>query len=122
MLNVIDNTFTKIWQKLLLKVAQATISWNQTGFLPGELIHHSMMLCNEVVNHILRENIATILLQIDFRKAYDTIRCDFLVGILKAMGFPQEFLNVVEAITRGASSQVLINGTRGEAFSICRSV
>lgn len=45
--------FTKLWPNRLTKVTQATISWNHTTFLPCRLIHHSMMLCDEVINHIL---------------------------------------------------------------------
>lgn len=80
-------------------------------------------MCNEVIHDILKNNLVVVSLKIDFRKAYDIVCWDFLKEILKAMGFPATFLKVIhQAITMGATSQMLINGTRGKPFPITRSI
>lgn len=64
----------KIFTKLFIKIAQVVISWNQIALMSGRLIHHSVILCNEVPDFIKFADILAVLIQIDFTKAFDTIR------------------------------------------------
>lgn len=84
--------------------------------MKGRSIHHTVLLCNEVL-HFARSNcIPTVFLKIDFRKAFDSLRWDFIGEIFSTLGFPANFQRVLQAITEGSSSQMLVNGQRGYTF------
>ncbi|KAM0838878.1 hypothetical protein ACQ4PT_060692 [Festuca glaucescens] len=69
------------------------------------------------------ENLATrlhkrktpaLLFKLDIRKAFDSIRWDYIVNLLQRRGFPSRFRNWIVALLVTASSRVLLNGVAGD--------
>jgi hypothetical protein len=52
LLNSKYKIFAKVWQLRLTLVAQVIIEWNQSAFLPSPSIHHSVLLCAEVLDYV----------------------------------------------------------------------
>jgi hypothetical protein len=61
-------------------------------------------------------------LQIDFRKAYDKVLWGFLRDLFAALQFGPRFQLMLQAITYGTQSKLLINGSRGAPFNLNQSV
>lgn len=84
---VLSNFFFKIISKILATRLSTEVSYlvtqNQFGFINGRSIHHCIMLGSEGINCLNRScsgnNIAC---KIDNRKAFDTVRWDFLFYFL----------------------------------------
>ena len=65
---------------------------------------------------LLREK--TKILNLDFRKAYDSVAHKALIEILKHLGFPTKFVNLIETIIVGSTAKILVNGELTEEVQI----
>ncbi|KAL3675310.1 hypothetical protein R1sor_025258 [Riccia sorocarpa] len=120
------NSVYKIWAKALQlrlsPILQRLITWEQNSFLPGRLLHSTVLLCNEAVHQAKHNGQPSVLLKLDFRKAFDMLNWEFLYKSMKQMDFGEEFIRMVTALNTNASSSVRINNTRSKTFKISRSV
>jgi hypothetical protein len=55
-----------------------------------------------------------LLLKLDIRKAFDSIRWEYIVDLLHKRGFPSTFRNWVVALLTTSTSRVLLNGVAGD--------
>ena len=62
------------------------------------------------------------MINIDLKKAFDSVDHDFLFKIMKKMGFSQLFINWIKILYNGIEITVLINGHLGNYFNINRGV
>ncbi|KAL3682578.1 hypothetical protein R1sor_000600 [Riccia sorocarpa] len=114
--------FNKAIQLRLAPVLQRLISWEQNAFVPGRMIHSTVLLCNEAIFEAKQTRQDAVLLKIDFKKAFDTLRWDFLYTAMRQMQFGEIFISLVKTLNNNASSCVRINGNTSKAFQISRSV
>lgn len=91
LLNSYYKIFTKLWQLRLAKAIESLITWNQTTFLQGHSIHHTILLCNEVLHHACTNDLSTVFLKLNFKKAFDSLQWDFLQSLFRSMGFGDMF-------------------------------
>ena len=74
LLNVDYKIVSKVITKRLEKVLTLLINPDQTGFIKGRYIGPIIRLINDILKQTKLCNIPGILLQLDFRKALDTIK------------------------------------------------
>ncbi|CAM6129180.1 unnamed protein product [Calypogeia fissa] len=91
-------------------MAQDYVSMEQSAFLPGRQIHHSILLTNELPHRAKLSGQDYIFLKLDVFKAFDRVEWDFLFAYLHKAGFGLRFINFIQAIYQNATSQVIING------------
>jgi hypothetical protein len=89
LLNVDYKIFTKVLTNRLVPVAKKIIRKNQTGFIHGRNILEGMVVLHEVLHELHRTKARGLILKIDFEKAYDRVRWDFLEKVMYGKGFPQ---------------------------------
>ncbi|KAL3685602.1 hypothetical protein R1sor_003624 [Riccia sorocarpa] len=120
------NAIYKIWAKglqlRLSPVLQRLITWEQNAFIPGRQLHSTVMLCNEAIFEAKSKKVDIVLLSIDFRKAFDTLRWSFLYAALEKMQFGEAFIGMIKALNDSAESSVRINTSCSKRFLISRSV
>ncbi|KAL3691433.1 hypothetical protein R1sor_005084 [Riccia sorocarpa] len=63
-----------------------------------------------------------ILLQLDFRKAFDSVNWRFLQESLRVFNFGPNFQRFIKAILDNAASTILVNGRRSRPVKVMRSV
>ncbi|KAK6151806.1 hypothetical protein DH2020_014441 [Rehmannia glutinosa] len=63
-----------------------------------------------------------MILKIDIRKAFDTLRWDFLLYVLRRFGFSETFVRWVEVVLRSSRISVLLNGMPVGYFACSRGV
>lgn len=73
LLNKTYQILTKIFQLCLVLVLQDFISTQQTAFLLGRSLHHSMLLTSEVVHEIMKGITPYILAKLNIMKAFDLL-------------------------------------------------
>lgn len=121
------NTLYKVISKLLanrLKILLPdVISHSQSAFIPGRLLSENVLLATEIVHSYNRKNIDPRgMLKVDLRKAFDSIRWDFIISALKGINVPEQFLNwIVECISTPSFS-VSVNGVSGGYFQSKRGL
>ncbi|XP_057771115.1 uncharacterized protein LOC130990904 [Salvia miltiorrhiza] len=124
---VLSNFFYKIIPKILatrLSVVSARyVTANQFGFISGRSIHDCIMLGSEGMNCMRRTgggiNMAC---KIDITKAFDTLRWDFLLKVLRVGGYDSKFVRWIEIILRSARLSILYNSSSHGYFACSRGV
>ncbi|XP_057786555.1 uncharacterized protein LOC131004001 [Salvia miltiorrhiza] len=124
---VLSNFFFKIISKILAsrlsRIASTHISNNQFGFISGRNIHDCIMLSSEGCNSMQRTNRGSnMACKIDINKAFDTIRWEFIMQVLRANGYHEKFVNWIWIIFSSARVSILYNGQLSGYFSCSRGV
>ncbi|KAL3675948.1 hypothetical protein R1sor_025896 [Riccia sorocarpa] len=116
----------KINSKLLANklnvVLEHLVGNQQKGFVKGRSI------IDNILNYQLGQDWAfhskqpALFIKLDFQKAFDRISHVYLISLLHAMNFHQDFINLVEGLIKGASSLIHTSGRFSEDFQIGRGV
>jgi hypothetical protein len=72
-LNTSYKICAKAYQGWLTSISQRLISAHQSEFLPGRLLHRTLMMTNEMVYHAQMKEIQYVLMKADVIKAYDLV-------------------------------------------------
>jgi len=114
---------TKIIADRLGSIAAKIISSNQKGFIPGRHIHDCIMTASEAVNLLHKKTYGgNIAMEIDIRKAFDTVNWQFLLHVLHCFGFNKLFCEWIDNILHSAKLSININGKLIGFFSCTRGV
>ncbi|KAG7529879.1 Reverse transcriptase domain [Arabidopsis suecica] len=121
------NTVYKVISKLLAGRLQSllpsVISNAQSAFLPGRLLAENVLLATELVNGYSRKNIGPRgMLKVDLRKAFDSVKWEFITAILKAMHFPDRFINWISQCISTPQFSVSVNGVTSGYFQSSRGL
>ena len=116
LLNVDYKGITKTLSNRFSPVASKVIGDNQTGFFKGRNILEGVVILHEVVHELKKTKKRGLILKIDFEKAYDKVRWDFLEQVMRGEGFPEEWITWVMQTVRGGRVCVNVNGQRGPYF------
>ena len=79
-------------------------------------------MANEVVWWLKKKKTKSVLLKLDFHKAYDTVRWDFLDKVLEMMGFGEKWRRWIGVCVSTASMSILINGSPSLPFKLKRGL
>ncbi|WVZ92388.1 hypothetical protein U9M48_038459 [Paspalum notatum var. saurae] len=116
----LQNCSVKIASKILTTRLQVVISklidLDQTGFLKGRSISENFVYATELVQHCHKSKAPTLVLKLDFAKAFDTVQWGSLQEILRARGFSSKWLTWTQDLLSSSLTAVLVNGTPGPWF------
>lgn len=93
--------FTKALTNRLVPIAQKCIGKNQTGFVKGRNILDGVVVLHEVLHEMKKSKRKGLIMKIDFEKAYDRVRWDFLEKSMTGRGFPPQWTKWVMDTIRG---------------------
>ncbi|XP_028193184.1 uncharacterized protein LOC114378756 [Glycine soja] len=105
----------KIVAKLLAKrlkvVMPFIINETQYAFIEGRHLLHSALIANEVIDEAKRSNKSCLIFKVDYEKAYDSVSWNFLMYMMRRMGFSPKWIKWIEGCVKSASISVLVNGS-----------
>ena len=90
----IQSILSKVFESALLKQIQAFVDktnpfQHQFGFRPGFSTVSLLRQTNNIINNNLKKGLLTILISLDFSKAFDTIAHHILLTKISSLGFSQ---------------------------------
>jgi hypothetical protein len=113
----LQNCCVKILAKILTTKLQAEmiamIDIDQTGFLKGRSISENFVYATELVQVCYKRKVPTIVLKLDFAKAFDTVNWAGRLQIMLARGFSERWCAWVQQILSTSLTAVLVNGCPG---------
>ena len=63
-------------------------------------------------------NLDSFMLKIDFQKAYDSVNMGYLYKVMRKMGLPSKFIEMVKAIDSNLTAKIVINGATSRKIKI----
>ncbi|GKB87372.1 RNA-directed DNA polymerase, eukaryota, partial [Tanacetum coccineum] len=107
---------TKILVIRLSSVLNNLISEVQSAFLPNRQILDGPFIINELLSWCKLKKKQAMLFKVDFAKAYDSIRWDFLDDILCSFGFGSKWRSWISGSLASGKASVLVNGSPTSEF------
>jgi mannosylglycoprotein endo-beta-mannosidase len=84
---VSSKIFTKVGTNRITGIAHKVIKTTQTSFMPGRHILEAVVVLHETIHELHRKKMDGVLFKIDFEKAYDKVKWEFLQQTLRMKGF-----------------------------------
>jgi hypothetical protein len=104
---------SKVLTSRLQKEIPRLIDINQTGFIKGKSISDTFIYALELVQVCHKRRKPTIVLKLDFAKAFDTVNWDGLFRVLRSRGFSDRWVSWMSSLLQSSMSAVLVNGCPG---------
>ncbi|XP_041995763.1 uncharacterized protein LOC121745889 [Salvia splendens] len=121
--NVLNKVITKVLTASLAPFLPQVISPNQSGFMNGRLLHDNVLLAQEMFHELARRSPApNVAIKIDMAKAYDRVQWSFLIKVLRRMGFPAAWVDLIERCIGFCWFSILINGAPAGFFKSTRGL
>ena len=112
----------KVLANRLRRVLDKVISPSQNAFVEGRQILDTALIANEAVDSMLRRNDGGVVYKLDFEKAYDHVNREYVLEVMRRMGFGQRWLSWISWCMSTASFSILINGVSAGFFRSTRGL
>ena len=122
LLNVDTKILSKALAAKLKPVLPSIISSNQTAYVEKRCISKSGRLISDIIEICEKENIPAYLVTMDLEKAFDSLDHDFLICVLKKIGFGDNFITWIKILLNDQQSCVLNGGLTTQYFKLERGV
>ncbi|GJS00950.1 RNA-directed DNA polymerase, eukaryota, reverse transcriptase zinc-binding domain protein [Tanacetum coccineum] len=123
MTSISNNKYiAKILANRLVTVLGDIVSDVQSTFVKDRQILDGPFILNELLQWCKSKKIHSFLLKIDFEKAYDFVRWDYLDDALKNFGFGEKWCGWIQECLRSSWGSVLVNGSPTEEFRFSRGL
>nr|GEU46331.1 putative RNA-directed DNA polymerase, eukaryota, reverse transcriptase zinc-binding domain protein [Tanacetum cinerariifolium] len=98
-----------------------------SGFRPISLIGDRQILdgpfiINEILDWCKRKCKKAMFFKVDFAKAYDSVRWDYLLDVLTAFGFSSKWCQWIQGTLCFAKASILVNGSPTNEFQFHRGL
>lgn len=118
--NSIYKIFSKVLAVRLQKVLPLIISPQQNGFVASRKILDSILTIHENIHSLIVNKRASFILKLDLLKAYDRVDWGFLSKILKAFGFGEKIMVLINQLISTLRFFVLVNVSPSPLFDCSR--
>ena len=122
LLNVDYKIIEKVLANRMRNAMQEIIHTDQKGFLPGRRISCNIRKILDLIFHAEQEKLDAFILSLDYKKCFDMISFDAIIGSLDFFEFPDFIKKWTRILYTGYEVKVQNNGKFSEAISIERSV
>jgi mannosylglycoprotein endo-beta-mannosidase len=112
LIHAIAKIIAKMLALRLAPFMDELISNAQSAFIKKRSIHDNLYVKN-LATRFNKAKIPALLFKLDIRKAFDSVRWEYILELLHRRGFPSRFRNWVAALFSSATSLVLLNGIAG---------
>jgi len=113
---------SKVLSNKIKKVLPLVIDECQSAFLKDRGMLDSVLMANEIVEDIIRNKKRGLCVKVDFEKAYDSVRWEFLFDMLQRLGFHHKWIVWIRGCLESASVLVLVNGSPTKEFKPTRGL
>jgi len=104
---------SKVLTNCLQPLIPSLVSDDQTGFVLGRSIADNFVYAADLLSCCYRRSAPTIVLKLDFHKAFDFVNWDSLEKILLHRGFSETWCSWVQDLLATGKSSILLNGVPG---------
>ena len=119
LLNCIYKIVSKSINNRLKKIADTVMSWAQKGFTQSRYIQEVIINVVHNISHCNSTNTPAFVLALDQRKAFDSVRHDFMNKVYKFIGISENFSKLLNLVTTGRNASIIMdNNTLTRTFNL----
>jgi len=107
---------SKILAKRLQKILHKVIDIKHSTFVENRGLLDSVVVANEVVDEVKRKKENCIIVKVNFEKAYDSVKWDFLFYMMEKLGFCSKWIKWIRGCLQSSTISVLVNDSPTEEF------
>ncbi|GJY05193.1 RNA-directed DNA polymerase, eukaryota, reverse transcriptase zinc-binding domain protein [Tanacetum coccineum] len=112
----------KILANRLVMVLGDLVSDTQYAFVKDRQILDGPFILNELVQWCKKKRKQSMIFKVDFEKAYDSVRWDFIDTILKKFRFGDKWCNWIGSCLQSSRGSVLVNGSPTSEFQFFKGL
>nr|GEX99873.1 RNA-directed DNA polymerase, eukaryota [Tanacetum cinerariifolium] len=112
----------KILTNRLINILGDIVSKVQSAFVAGRQILDGPFILNEVLHWCSKKKHKSLIFKVDFEKAYDSVRWDFLDDVLKKFGFGNKWCNWIQCCLKFSRGSILVNGSPTDEFQFYKGL
>nr|GEW74629.1 RNA-directed DNA polymerase, eukaryota [Tanacetum cinerariifolium] len=112
----------KILANKLSSAIPDLISDVQSAFISNRQILDGPFILNELLSWCKYKKLKAMVFKVDFKKAFDSIRWDYLDDFLKSFGFRDKWRGWISDCLKSAKGSVLVNGIPTPEFQFHRGL
>ncbi|GJS57893.1 RNA-directed DNA polymerase, eukaryota [Tanacetum coccineum] len=113
---------TKILANRLCNVLPCLISEVQSAFVSNRNILDGPFILDELLQWCKHKRKRAMIFKVDFEKAFDSVKWDYLIDTLRAFGFGQKWFSWINGCFETATGSVLVNGSPTSEFQFHRGL
>ena len=91
----------------------ALVSHAQSAFIKKRSIHDNFMYVRNFARRLHKCKTPALLFKLDIKKAFDSVKWEYILDLLQRKGLPDKFRDWVAALLSSSSSRFLLNGIPG---------
>ena len=95
---------------------------SQFAFIKDRGLTDSVLLENEVIEDLRRKGKSGLCLKVDFEKAYDSVRWEYMYDMLGRMGFHNTWIKWIRGCTKSTTVSILVNKSLTGEFRLTRGL
>ncbi|GJR80368.1 RNA-directed DNA polymerase, eukaryota [Tanacetum coccineum] len=112
----------KLLANRLVTVVGDLVNEVQYAFIANRQILDGPFILNEVINWCKARKKQSMIFKVDFEKAYDSVRWDFLDDILQNFGFGSRWRNWIQSYLKSSRGSILVNGSPTSEFQFYKGL
>ena len=113
---------TKIYAKRLSLILPSILTESQAAYVPGRDISFNNRIIKSAQKFINTHQKDYCVVSLDARKAFDSVSHSYLVKVMNAYQFPEEFVKVFKTLYADNTAVVQVNGHLTSPFQLERGV
>nr|GEY74181.1 RNA-directed DNA polymerase, eukaryota, reverse transcriptase zinc-binding domain protein [Tanacetum cinerariifolium] len=106
----------KILANRLVTVLGDIVNEVQSAFIVDRQILDGSFILNELVQWCKSKKKQSVIFKVDFEKAYDSVRWDYLDEIMKNFSFGEKWCGWIQGCLRSSKGSVIVNGSHTKEF------
>ncbi|GKA36061.1 putative RNA-directed DNA polymerase, eukaryota, reverse transcriptase zinc-binding domain protein [Tanacetum coccineum] len=112
----------KILANRLCGVIGSCINPVQSAFIKDRNILDGPLILNEILAWYQERNKKLMVFKVDFEKAFDSLRWDFLDLVMEKLGFGLKWRSWIQGCLRNNRSSILVNGSPTAEFEVFKGL
>ncbi|GJX76532.1 RNA-directed DNA polymerase, eukaryota [Tanacetum coccineum] len=112
----------KLLANRLSRVIGSCVSVEQSAFIKGRNILDGPLILNECMAWYRKRKKELLVFKVDFEKAFDSLRWDYLDVIMENLGFGSKWRTWIDGCLKNSRASVLVNGSPTVEFEIFRGL
>ncbi|GJR00701.1 RNA-directed DNA polymerase, eukaryota [Tanacetum coccineum] len=112
----------KILSNRLVNVLGDIVNEVQSAFIAERQMLDGPFILNEILQWCTKKKKKTLIFKVDFEKAFDSIRWNFLDDVLKEFGFRCKWRNWIQSFLTSSKGSILVNGCPTNEFQFYKGL